>query len=90
MLDLFLTCGLAAVIGGVLTGIAKVLFQRLALLDKPGSEAHKQHTASVPYGGGLALCRRSHQRLCHHRPRWPCPAVAFSSWNSGLVNPWSD
>lgn len=28
---------------------------RLGFLDQPGSEAHKQQTTAVPYGGGLAV-----------------------------------
>ncbi len=31
------------------------LAQRLRFLDKPGSEAHKQQTHAVPYGGGIAV-----------------------------------
>lgn len=28
---------------------------RLGLVDRPGSEAHKQHARATPYGGGLAM-----------------------------------
>ena len=37
------------------TRLAMSLFRRLALIDRPGSEAHKRHTSVVPYGGGAAM-----------------------------------
>lgn len=35
--------------------LAIVVARRLRFLDRPGTEAHKQHAAAVPYGGGLAM-----------------------------------
>lgn len=50
---------LTALIGGVLslslTRAAMFLAPRLAFLDRPGSEAHKQQARAVPYGGGPAM-----------------------------------
>jgi UDP-GlcNAc:undecaprenyl-phosphate GlcNAc-1-phosphate transferase len=37
------------------TRLAMWLSARLRFIDTPGSEAHKQHAAAVPYGGGLAM-----------------------------------
>jgi len=37
------------------TRLAMMLAARLHFLDRPGAEAHKQHAAAVPYGGGLAM-----------------------------------
>ncbi len=34
---------------------AQLLATRLRFIDRPGSEAHKQHSGAVPYGGGLAM-----------------------------------
>lgn len=45
----------ALAIGVPATGLARWWFRRAALMDQPGSEAHKQHARSVPYGGGPAL-----------------------------------
>lgn len=39
----------------VLTRAAIAVFARLALVDRPGSEAHKQQERAVPYGGGAAM-----------------------------------
>ena len=44
-------CALAV----VLTRVALFLAPRWRFLDRPGSEAHKQHAAVVPYGGGPAM-----------------------------------
>lgn len=35
--------------------VAIHLSRRLAFLDRPGAEAHKQHARAVPYGGGAAM-----------------------------------
>lgn len=36
-------------------GLAVILFRRLAFVDRPGAEAHKQQKTAVPYGGGFAM-----------------------------------
>lgn len=36
-------------------GAAMTIARRLRFLDRPGSEAHKQHARAVPYGGGIAM-----------------------------------
>jgi len=47
---------LAALFGSVLLcRLAMRYAVRLGFLDRPGSEAHKQHTRTVPYGGGPAM-----------------------------------
>lgn len=35
--------------------VAMMIARQLAFIDRPGSEAHKQHTRAVPYGGGAAM-----------------------------------
>jgi UDP-GlcNAc:undecaprenyl-phosphate GlcNAc-1-phosphate transferase len=37
------------------TRLAITLAARLRFVDQPGSEAHKQQTQAVPYGGGVAM-----------------------------------
>lgn len=34
---------------------AILIARRLAFIDRPGTEAHKQHRRAVPYGGGAAM-----------------------------------
>lgn len=50
---------LTIVVGGVLslalTRLAMHIAPRIAFLDRPGSEAHKQQARVVPYGGGPAM-----------------------------------
>jgi UDP-GlcNAc:undecaprenyl-phosphate GlcNAc-1-phosphate transferase len=41
----------SAIAGWAAIGIAR----RLAFIDRPGAEAHKQHGRAVPYGGGAAM-----------------------------------
>lgn len=57
--DVLLALLLTALIGGVLslvlTRVAMSVAPRLAFLDRPGSEAHKQQAQVVPYGGGPAM-----------------------------------
>ena len=48
-----LLVGLLASLG--LTRLMMWLAPRLSFLDRPGSEAHKQQTRVVPYGGGPAM-----------------------------------
>jgi UDP-GlcNAc:undecaprenyl-phosphate/decaprenyl-phosphate GlcNAc-1-phosphate transferase len=45
----------ALVVTVVATGVVLRCAKRLAFVDRPGSEAHKQHAAVVPYGGGIAM-----------------------------------
>ena len=45
----------ACVLAVVLTRVALYVAPRWRFLDRPGSEAHKQHAAVVPYGGGPAM-----------------------------------
>jgi UDP-GlcNAc:undecaprenyl-phosphate/decaprenyl-phosphate GlcNAc-1-phosphate transferase len=45
-----------AVFGSMLLcWLAIVLAPRLRFMDRPGAEAHKQHTRIIPYGGGAAM-----------------------------------
>ena len=57
--DVLLALLLTALIGGLLslglTRLAMYVAPRLAFLDRPGSEAHKQQARVVPYGGGPAM-----------------------------------
>jgi UDP-GlcNAc:undecaprenyl-phosphate/decaprenyl-phosphate GlcNAc-1-phosphate transferase len=39
----------------VLCWLAIILASRLRFIDQPGSEAHKQHAYTVPYGGGAGM-----------------------------------
>lgn len=39
----------------VAVGAAVSIARKLRFLDRPGTEAHKQHTRAVPYGGGIAM-----------------------------------
>ncbi|HEX3135600.1 MAG TPA: MraY family glycosyltransferase [Planctomycetota bacterium] len=45
----------AFVISVIATRVAVTLAGRLAFLDRPGAEAHKQQARAVPYGGGAAM-----------------------------------
>ena len=57
--DVLLALLVTALIGGLLslglTRLAMYVAPRLAFLDRPGSEAHKQQARVVPYGGGPAM-----------------------------------
>ncbi len=46
---------IAFVVSLIGTRVAMVLAERWRFRDVPGREAHKQHAAPVPYGGGLAM-----------------------------------
>jgi len=50
---------ITAVVGFALSAIAVriaiLVARRLAFIDRPGGEAHKQHGQAVPYGGGAAM-----------------------------------
>ncbi len=52
---LLLTALAGGILALVLTRLAMHLAPRLAFLDRPGSEAHKQQARPVPYGGGPAM-----------------------------------
>jgi UDP-GlcNAc:undecaprenyl-phosphate GlcNAc-1-phosphate transferase len=45
----------AFVISVIATRMAMMVAGRLAFLDRPGTQAHKQQTRAVPYGGGAAM-----------------------------------
>ena len=47
--------GVALVVAAAAAGLARLLAVRLGFLDRPGTEAHKQQTRAVPYGGGFAM-----------------------------------
>jgi UDP-GlcNAc:undecaprenyl-phosphate GlcNAc-1-phosphate transferase len=56
MLDqLLLPAVVALCVSLVATRLAVWLARRLAFLDRPGAEAHKQQARAVPYGGGAAM-----------------------------------
>lgn len=47
---------LVALVGALACCLLAIrLAPRLGFIDRPGSEAHKQHTRTVPYGGGPAM-----------------------------------
>lgn len=46
---------IAFTIAVIATRMAIKIAGRLAFLDQPGSEAHKQQTGAVPYGGGAGM-----------------------------------
>jgi UDP-N-acetylmuramyl pentapeptide phosphotransferase/UDP-N-acetylglucosamine-1-phosphate transferase len=50
-----IAAAIAFVLSLIGTRVAMVLAERLRFRDVPGREAHKQHAAPVPYGGGLAM-----------------------------------
>lgn len=50
-----LTIGGAAVLSAVCTWFARSAAHRLAILDLPGREAHKQHGEAIPVLGGAAI-----------------------------------
>src|SRR5262245_51620172 len=45
----------SAVVSAVLCWLAIRLAPRLGFIDRPGTEAHKQQSRAVPYGGGAAM-----------------------------------
>lgn len=47
--------GIALAVGIVLTAAARKIAPLAGLVDRPGSEPHKGHAATVPYGGGPAV-----------------------------------
>ncbi len=47
--------GIAFVITALVAWVVRRSAMRLGFLDQPGTEAHKQQTRAVPYGGGLAV-----------------------------------
>ncbi len=55
MLILGIVTCLAFVLALVATRVAMAIAARLAFLDQVGTEAHKQHVQTVPYGGGPAM-----------------------------------
>ena len=55
MLLLIVTGLLACLLALVLTRLAVAWAPSLRFMDRPGSEAHKQHARVVPYGGGPAM-----------------------------------
>ncbi len=50
---LILPCAL--VLSGLSVGLCRIWARRLAFIDQPGVEAHKQHGNAVPYGGGIGM-----------------------------------
>jgi len=53
---IYLGIGLgAAVLSALLTALVRRLAPRLGFLDRPRSEAHKQHAHVVPTLGGIAM-----------------------------------
>lgn len=46
---------IALVVSLLLCGLMVWLAPRLRFIDQPGREEHKQHSRSVPYGGGAAM-----------------------------------
>jgi UDP-GlcNAc:undecaprenyl-phosphate GlcNAc-1-phosphate transferase len=55
LLALLLTALIGGVLSLILTRLAMFLAPRLAFLDRPGAEAHKQQARAIPYGGGPAM-----------------------------------
>ncbi|MFW5858978.1 MAG: MraY family glycosyltransferase [Planctomycetota bacterium] len=83
----------------VASGGARLLFHRLALIDRPGTEDHKHHAAAVPYGGGaavllavlvamgLALLRQPQLAQPTDRgPLWPIAGGALALFCLGQVD----
>ena len=50
-----LLIAVAFIASTIAVGAAVMISRRLRFLDRPGSEAHKQHARAVPYGGGIAM-----------------------------------
>jgi UDP-GlcNAc:undecaprenyl-phosphate GlcNAc-1-phosphate transferase len=101
MLDaLLLPMAVSFVVGVVATRIAIAAARRLAFLDRPGAEAHKQQTRAVPYGGGAAMAVAVATALAitallpviapasapDHGPLWPLLAGALALFLVGLVD----
>ena len=53
--SLLIPFALAFTLAVIATRVAIMIARRLAFLDQPGSEAHKQQTRAVPYGGGAGM-----------------------------------
>lgn len=51
----WLWLGLATITSAMAVGLCRTLARRLAFLDRPGLEAHKQQARAVPYGGGIGI-----------------------------------
>jgi UDP-GlcNAc:undecaprenyl-phosphate GlcNAc-1-phosphate transferase len=101
MLEALLLPMLAAfMISVIATRVAMAVAGRLAFLDRPGAEAHKQQARAVPYGGGaamglafaaaLALCLAmpplTGEGIPDHGPLWPLFAGTAALFLVGLVD----
>lgn len=53
--SLLIPFAIAFTLAVIATRVAIMMARRLAFLDQPGSEAHKQQTRAVPYGGGAGM-----------------------------------
>jgi UDP-GlcNAc:undecaprenyl-phosphate/decaprenyl-phosphate GlcNAc-1-phosphate transferase len=53
--SLLIPFAIAFTIAVIATRVAIMIAGRLAFLDQPGSEAHKQQARAVPYGGGAGM-----------------------------------
>jgi UDP-GlcNAc:undecaprenyl-phosphate GlcNAc-1-phosphate transferase len=53
--ELLTALPVALAAGAALSYAASVISRKSGFLDRPGTEAHKQQKAPVPYGGGLAV-----------------------------------
>jgi len=101
MLDSLLLPMVAAFLISVLaTRVAMAIAGRLAFLDRPGAEAHKQQTRAVPYGGGGAMALAVTAALLisltlppleiagvpDHGPLWPLFAGTAALFLVGLID----
>lgn len=53
--SLLLPFAIAFIVAVIATRVSITVAARLAFLDRPGAEAHKQQTRAVPYGGGAGM-----------------------------------
>lgn len=99
MLDVLLVpMAVALVLSFICTRIALELARRLAFLDRPGAELHKQQALAVPYGGGVAMAVAIAVALlvapafpvdgepADHGPLWPIYAGAGALLLVGLAD----
>lgn len=101
MLDaLLLPMAVAFLISVIATRLAMYFAGRLAFLDRPGTEAHKQQTRAVPYGGGAAMAVALAGALLvalllpplptdgalDHKPLWPLFAGTAALFLVGLFD----
>jgi UDP-GlcNAc:undecaprenyl-phosphate/decaprenyl-phosphate GlcNAc-1-phosphate transferase len=101
MLDvLVLPLVVAFLISVLATRLAIYLAERLAFLDRPGSEAHKQQARAVPYGGGAAMALAvvgawfaamwlpslASDNALGQRPLWPLAVGTAALFVVGLID----